>query len=510
MSWSATCRIGVVELPELGLFDSDGKNRASVRSGTALISKQVLLADLQEKGFDAQLVNLKQGHEQVECGSIRWGTTDLTKVYLGTRLTDIDPQAYELWALTNNFSQHRELAQVATGHFASQGRPVIVGGSDALADPYSYIAAGATAVVLDKSGAANASIINHVLGITPVGVLSEVVLQDGSAIARKLPVLSPEDWALPDIAVTHKCLGNEYWSLDFPQVLSPIGSVVTDIGCDRKCDFCQTPKYRLGYQAMSPRTALAWFELQRRAGAGSVIGSSDQFLGRIVRPGGRAEILEIMTGIRELGLAVLWPNGLELKKATRGLGTNRGAPDFVPDEELIAALWGWNGKVGCYHAYIPAERPIVGRENYRKLLPWQEHCEVVKAIVRAGLPHLTYGIIIGFADESEETLVRLEEAILELYHNLIAINPRLNFQVSPFSIFPIAGTLQWKQLHQSGLLQFDDPSIVGGLWTPSVNTRYLNYHEISEWQIRLLRIGSIEGRSHFINTDFSTHETPRS
>jgi hypothetical protein len=266
----------------------------------------------------------------------------------------------------------------------------------------------------------------------------------------------------------------------------------------------------LGYQAMSPRTALAWFELQRRAGAGSVIGSSDQFLGRIVRPGGRAEILEIMTGIRELGLAVLWPNGLELKKATRGLGTNRGAPDFVPDEELIAALWGWNGKVGCYHAYIPAERPIVGRENYRKLLPWQEHCEVVKAIVRAGLPHLTYGIIIGFADESEETLVRLEEAILELYHNLIAINPRLNFQVSPFSIFPIAGTLQWKQLHQSGLLQFDDPSIVGGLWTPSVNTRYLNYHEISEWQIRLLRIGSIEGRSHFINTDFSTHETPRS
>jgi len=120
------------------------------------------------------------------------------------------------------------------------------------------------------------------------------------------------------------------------------------------------------------------------------------------------------------------------------------------------------------------------------------------------LPYLTYGIIIGFADESEETLVHLEEAILELYHSLLAINPRLNFQVSPFSIFPIPGTPQWDQLHQSGLLQFADPSIVGGLWTPSVNTRYLNYQEISEWQIRLLRIGSIEGRSHFINTDFST------
>jgi hypothetical protein len=510
MSWSATRRIGVVELPELGLFDSDGKNRASVRSGTALISKQVLLANLQASGFDAQLVNLKQGHDQVECGNIRWGATDLTKVYLGTRMTDIDPQAYDLWALTNNFSQHRALAHIAIRQFASQGRPVIVGGSDALADPASYLAAGAAAVVLDKSGAANAAIINQVLGITPTGVLSEVMLQDGTTIARKVPVLSPDDWALPDVAVARQCLGNEYWSLDFPPALAPIGSVFTDIGCDRQCDFCQTPKYRLGYRAMSPRTTLAWFELQRRAGAGSVIGSSDQFLGRIIRAGGRAEILEIMSGIRELGLAVLWPNGLELKKATRGHGINRGVPDFVPDQELIAALWGWDGKVGCYHAYIPAERPLAGRENYRKLLPWQEHCDIIKAIVRTGLPHLTYGIIIGFADESNETLVRLEEAILELYQSLLAINPQLNFQVSPFSIYPIAGTPQWDQLHQSGLLEFDDPSIVGGLWTPSVNTRYLNYKEISQWQIRLLQIGSVEGRSHFINTDFSTRATLRS
>ncbi len=502
MSLSKTDRIGVVELPELGLFDSDGRNRASARPGSALISKQVLLADLRAGGFDAHLVNLKDGEAAVEFGSARWGGADLTKVYLGRPVSELDPGSVDAWAITNNFSQHRELARIVIAQLASEGRPVVVGGSDAVAEPQYYLAAGAAAAVLDKSGAANAAILDQVLGRPLRDTLTEVVLRDGTAIPRTRPARSPEDWALPDLEVATACLGREYWSLDYPPALSPIGSVFTDIGCDRQCDFCQTPQYRLGYRAMSPGRTLAWFEMQRRAGAGSVIGASDQFLGRILKPGGRAAILDIMAGIRDLGLAVLWPNGLELKKATRGRGIDRGAADFKPDEALIAALWGWDGKVGCYHAYIPAERPVTGRENYRKLLPWREHCETVKAIVRAGLPHLTYGLIIGFADESHDTLRRLEEAILTLYGALLDINPALKFQVSPFSIYPIAGTPQQRQVQASGLLACDDPSIIGGLWTPAVNSHHLSYREIAAWQIRLLQIGSEQGRTHFINTAF--------
>lgn len=496
--------IGLIELPELGLFDSEGNNRASVRKGSPLISKQVLLADLQARGFDTHLVNLKEGNDEVEYGNIVWGDTKLTKVYLGRRLTDLDPQTYDVWGITNNFSQHREVAMLTIKHLVSQGRPVVVGGSDAVAEPQCYLQAGATAVVLDKSGAANGSILEYVLGNTPREELSGVMLADGKALPNRGRALSPEDWPLPDPAVVQQCLGTEYWSLEYPQTLLPIGSVFTDLGCDRQCDFCQTPQYRLGYRAMSPGKALQWFAAQKAAGAGSVIGSSDQFLARVLKTGGRADILEIMKGIRELGLAILWPNGLELKKVTKGRGINRGILDLTPDEELIEALWGWNGKVGCYHAYIPAERPVFGRENYTKLLPWQEHCEILKAIVRSGLPNLTYGVIIGFADDSEETLLRLEEAILELYANLLTINPALRFQVSPFCISPIPGTSQWKELHQSGLLRFEDPSIFGGLWTPSMDTRYLSYQEIANWQIRLLQIGSIAGRTHFFNTSFST------
>jgi hypothetical protein len=154
-------------------------------------------------------------------------------------------------------------------------------------------------------------------------------------------------------------------------------------------------------------------------------------------------------------------------------------------------------------AYMPAERPLDGRDNYAKLLPWQEHCELLRAIVRSGLPALSYGIIIGFEDETEDSLLRLEEAIMQVHADLTSINPNLIFQVSPFAISPIPGTGQGKSLRELGLLRFDDPVLYGGLWTPSVDTRCLSYERIAEWQIRLLNIGSEKGKSAFINTDFS-------
>lgn len=102
----------------------------------------------------------------------------------------------------------------------------------------------------------------------------------------------------------------------------------------------------------------------------------------------------------------------------------------------------------------------------------------------------TYGCIIGFPDDSDETLLHLEEAIVRLYEELLTINPSLNFQVLPVSIFPIPGTPQASLIYKSGLLRFDDPTIFGGVWTPSVDTNYLSYKEVVKWQRHLMQIGS--------------------
>jgi len=494
--------VGLVELPEIGLFDPFGSNRATVRKGSALISKQVLMASLEAGGYDVRLYNLKRGGDEIEYGDVTWKGVPLKKVLLGTDYRTISPSECDVWGITSNFSQHRNAAALILSHLRSTGRTIIVGGSDAIAEPQTYLQMGADAIVLDKSGAANWAVIDCLTRQPLRGTLSGVLFREPQLNSRRVRPGSPELWPIPTQEVVGQCLGTEYWSAAFPTRLTKIGSVFTDIGCDRKCDFCQTPDYRLGYKAMSPQTAIRWFQSQRSAGAGSVIGSSDQFLARLLWDGGRDEILEIMKGLRDTGLAVLWANGLELRKATRGRGLVRAGNDLAPDEELISALWGWDGTTGCYHAFIPAERPLHGRENYAKLLPWKAHCDILKSIVRTGVPALTYGCIIGFEDDDDRSLSLLEEGVSGLYDELRAINPQIIFQIAPFSLSPIPGTPQGTRVRESGLLRFPDPEIFGGAWVPCADTRHLTYEQIADWQRRLLRIGVGGGKSQFMDTVF--------
>nr|VFK69321.1 MAG: hypothetical protein BECKUNK1418G_GA0071005_13601 [Candidatus Kentron sp. UNK]VFK73883.1 MAG: hypothetical protein BECKUNK1418H_GA0071006_13421 [Candidatus Kentron sp. UNK] len=124
-----------------------------------MISKQVLLSSLQADGFDAHLIDLINGDYQEEYGKVIYKDTEFTKVYFGRKIDDIEPSAYDVWGVTNNFSQLREIAGITIKHLNSKGKPVVVGGSDAIAEPRFYISMGADAVVLDKSGAANSPIM---------------------------------------------------------------------------------------------------------------------------------------------------------------------------------------------------------------------------------------------------------------------------------------------------------------------------------------------------------------
>lgn len=495
--------VGLVELPEVSLFDGVGSNRAPVRPGNTLVSKQVLMASLEAGGFDVRLYNLKGGESVDAFGEVLWKGIKLTKMMVGKDYRTVSPDECDVWGVTSNFSQHRNVAGIIMRHLRSRGKPVIAGGSDAIAEPHVYLEGGADAVVLDKSGATNWAVIDALTGQAPRGSLSNVLFRDG----RQVPMLkfrpgTADLFAPPSLEVVAQCLGKEYWAEAFPAELTPIGSVFSDIGCDRKCDFCQTPEYKLGYKAMSPEVSLAWFRAQRDAGARSVAFASDQFLGRVLWPEGRDEIMEIVSGVREMGLSFMFPNGLEIRKITRGRGFNGAASDLTPDEDLAKLLFGWDGEKGCYHLYLPAERPLEGRLDYDKLLPWREHCEMTKAIVRMGIPAITYGCIIGFEDESDYSLSRLEEGVMGLREELLAINPKLNFQISPFSLSPIPGTPQGVKVRGSGLLRFDDPEIIGGFWVPCADTRHLSYEQVAAWQRRLLKIGSGVNKSQFMETPF--------
>lgn len=482
--------VGVIEVPNIALYDAAGSCRAPRPKRNVLISKQVLMSNLEAGGFEVRLYNLKDGDWEDAYGEIPWKEGKLIKAMVGQNYRNIPPDECDVWGVTSNFQQHRTSARLIIQHLRSKGRPVIVGGSDALGEPQFYLEAGADAIVLDKSGAANWAAIDYLTGQTPREGLSGVLFRDGQRVPLRVRPSDPDQWALPSPEVVKQCMGQEFWAEVTPEYLVPLGSVFMDIGCDRKCDFCQTPSYRLGFKAMSPEATVQWCRAQRDAGARSAVFSSDQFMARVLWDGGRDEILETMQGVRELGISWMWANGLELRKMTRGRGFEGG--DLTPDEELLKALLGWKGEQGCFYLYVPAERPLQGRQDYSKLLPWREHCELLKAVVRMGVPALTYGCIIGFADDSDESLSLLEEGVGTLFEELRSMNPQLNIQIAPYSLSPIPGTPQGAKIHASGLLRFQDSEILGGLWAPSMDTHHLTYQQVADWQRRLLRLGKCQ------------------
>ena len=485
-------KVGLIENPALGLYDTNDRNWTALYRRHPLHSKQVLMGNLQAGGFDVELVNLRNGDHKEDIGEIYWKDMKLTATAVGKNLSNLDPTQCDAWGITVNYMQERHIAGRTIKYLAKGGRPIVVGGSDTLFSPEYYLNAGASAVVLDKSGSSNWHIMNYVLKKGMRNELSNVILSDGTKIPKQRPILTPEEWQLPSIEISKQCFGNELTEEPFLKHLVPIGSVIPDIGCDRKCDFCQTPKYGIGYNAMSSKKVIAWLNHQKAAGAKSVVITSDQFLGRLHFKHGRQDIFDIMQAARDLNLPILWINGLDLAKMNLNSGKQNKSSTFIPDKELIKSLWGWDGKKGCFLGYIPAERPLLNTDKYSKLLSWQHHRELMKCIVKVGIPVIIYGVIIGYPDDNHDNLSSLENAIKALYDELYSINPALNFQVAPYSIFPIPGTSLRKRIVKKGLLRFDNPEILGGFWTPCCDTHHMSYKDISNWQFRLTQIGKIK------------------
>jgi hypothetical protein len=108
--------IGLIEVPATGLYDSENRNWTSLYQNRSLISKQVLIADLQAGGFNAQLVNLRDDNYREEFGEIFWKGMTLRKICVGGQISAVDPQAYDAWGITVNFSQDRQVSCMPIEH----------------------------------------------------------------------------------------------------------------------------------------------------------------------------------------------------------------------------------------------------------------------------------------------------------------------------------------------------------------------------------------------------------
>ncbi len=151
-----------------------------MRKWEPIISKQVLLSNLQAGGFETKFINLRDGDYEENYGRITWRDIELTKNYVGVDIKTVDPESCEVWCITVNFTLYREIAIILLKHQASKGKAVVMGGSAPIAAPQVELRNGATVVVQDKSGAANWPLFNYLLGKGPREALTGVVLADGT------------------------------------------------------------------------------------------------------------------------------------------------------------------------------------------------------------------------------------------------------------------------------------------------------------------------------------------
>jgi len=479
--------VGLIEAPQVRLYDPEG-NQWTSSYHDFLGSKQIIIGLLMDAGYRVLLYNLRTEDIGVELGEVSWCDINMRKVAWGGDWRLINPYDCNVWGITSNFYQEREVVCKIISYLSAHRVPIIVGGSDVFAEPKAYIAAGATVAIMDKSGGSNIA----ALEIALTGKTKHahwLYLPIKGEVRNGQPLLHPNMWPIPPVKYVAQTFARLPWKDTSQSDIFPMGAVMPDQGCDRDCDFCQTHHYMLGYQYMSVERTLAWCDLQYEAGARSINCFSDQFLGRNIwsKPGqnGRDDIIAIMREIRERGINIMWWNGLETAKATKGRGfpAHRPEHDPTPDRELVCAVWGWDGKSGCGQALIPAERPTEGEVAYRKLLSWQHHKEMLREIVRSGVPDLTYGLIIGLQRDTNKSMEHLLDAVLELRNDLLSINPALIFAVIPSCFIPFPGTNLSKDYWDKRNLLGNDPALFGK-WTPITTGGHLSPWEISLWQAR--------------------------
>lgn len=475
--------IGLIVPPHLSLRDREGTTWNTVFKNYCNGSIPLIAGSLEAAGYSVSSYFLNSGNDCFPVNTVDWEGVELTEYVIGTHWQELAVGDHDVWGVTSNFHQFSDVALMVIRHIAQQGGRIVVGGSDTIAQPQKYIDAGASVVVLDKTGESNPAAIEYALsGRIDENVAYHLYVKDGGVIKTGRPRLKPDEWALPSIGHVAASLGTNVWNQDSH---APVLALPLDIGCDRKCDFCQTPTYGFGYRHMSVEGLKPWVSLMKEAGARSLDIISDQFLGRILHKSkGRERIFEILDFLAAEKIPWHFKNGIEYMKLTRGRGIKTDAASLELDHELIARVLGRSGSKGCGQILFPAERPLQGAEAYAKLSPeWETHLEVLKSAVSAGLPSLFYVFIIGFPEDDEESLSRLYEKVSEVRKELLKINPALNFTVSSNGISTFPGVPITGQFIQEGVR----PSVVHpsllNKWTP-LPTKSLTAKEVLRWIVR--------------------------
>lgn len=437
-------RIVLIDTPLALLTTERGENVNALRTNHPKAPQLMVAGILRERlpalGIDPEIkiIDMKavEPKGMDVYGTVQYGPVRLQKVRVGMSFDAVrdDIADSDIIGLTANFTQEAGVTRDFMKFAKSvSDATIIVGGSDAIARSEFYLRSGADIVVKGEGEIIGPRLVNALVKREDLRGISGIAFQNCESMVLN-PAL-PEDTIdaneimFPALDLVDLDQYNESHEGTLPPTVKlPLMYFESSRGCKQVCTFCTTPYLRKGYRYMSPDQVAHWLNYFKQFGLSTLMLSEDNLLSRLHFDGGRSEVLEFFQLMRENGFAWEFINGFEIGKL---IGS-----DGELDYELIESMFSNDGGdplVGCFRAYVPLESlRDDAPSRYKKLKPWDREKEIIRAITEAGIPAFGFGVIIGFPDDTEDTLSLTLRRCEELRKLCYKTNPNI---VQYFQIF---------------------------------------------------------------------------
>lgn len=489
-----TTNVTLYEAPGVALVLEDRILGEQIISSNPKYSQLMVAAALERELSDMNIsfVDAKAGEptrlEKYE--ELRYGSKTLEKFRVGVPFEEIaeSVESSDIIGVTVNHTYERRVIRDFV-RYMKEANPeaiVVLGGSDATAHPQSYLNAGADFCVLGKGEIIAPNLFKALVDNQPVDDISGVAyLKDGQVIINKKSQSdNPKVDSLP-LPALHlvKQVYSQAVEGGLPEGVEPnVGVLEMSRGCMNNCGFCATP-YIIGkYQSMSVDKVEENLDHLTNNGIKTLTIIDDNLLGRLNYEGGRQELLDIFTMLRDKDFSWYLLNGLQF-----GMLEEEGNIDT----ELIDALF-WNeseeGKLrGCFRSYIPLEKLTdEGVARYRKLKSYDVEKRIIERIVETHVPQLNFGLLVGMPDESPQSLqvtLQRSEEIRDLVESVSEGKTQTYFL--PFLFIPIPGTPDYKKAEQFFGYSLEEHPELCNAYASIIHGRHFTPYEMTRERMRL-------------------------
>lgn len=402
-----TLEIRLIEPPALKLVCETDNGRfalPTVRTHNPKIQLQILSSALRTlPNVNVEVLDMKiLGDQENHYRTIDYGGMRIDCSRVGVDFSDLEQElrGVDVIGVSSTFTQ---TANIVTdfGRFVKRANPdceLIVGGFDTVnSERGGFYHKHGFDVVIPTDG--EIALPNHII----------------KKYSLKHPLKGiPERFSLPlpDLEAVNYKLYTEVEDGQLPEGATlPIGYLVTSKGCNRFCDFCTVPNVNGRYRVMDLSEIDGLLRHYKEHGIFTLLHAESNTLARLRdRNSGRMQLVEMFRLMRDYGFAWEFFDGIEF---------GRLANDGKVDKELVNLLFNpemQNGRlIGGYRAYIPLEDlAVVGRSRYEKLPKYKIQKDILKAIIDAGVNMLSFGIIMGYPNETTETLEKKRKELHSL------------------------------------------------------------------------------------------------